>query len=188
MTLPAHQSSADFSPCGAHRLRLDRWWSEEPRALVCMCNPSDAGAERNDPTVCRLFDLLANRPGIGGFTVVNWETRVTSDVNEMIAWRNRQMSVDWEAHAVHVEHNLALMRDLTVGAPLRIVAWGNLVPNSDRQTTRVLRALSLDGRLDLHAFAVTPHGAPKHPMARGGHRIMSGQPFESWRPAEGRAV
>ncbi|MBX9934422.1 MAG: DUF1643 domain-containing protein [Methylobacterium sp.] len=187
MPAPAHQASAVFSPCGEHRLRLDRWWSDEPRALVGMCNPSDAGVEKNDPTVCRLFDLLANRPGIGGFTVVNWETKVTSSPDEMIAWRNRQISIDWEAHAAHVEQNLALMRELTAAAPVRIVAWGNLVPRSDRQTTRVLRALSLDGHFDLHAFAVTPQGNPKHPMARGGHRIMSGQPLELWRPAEGRA-
>jgi hypothetical protein len=25
------------------RMRLDRWWSDEPRALVCMANPSNAG-------------------------------------------------------------------------------------------------------------------------------------------------
>lgn len=186
MALRPHQSSAEFSPCGEHRVRLDRWWSDEPRALVGMCNPSIAGDEKQDPTIHRLFDLLADRPGIGGFTVVNYETRVATDVTEMRAWRLRLMHHDLEAHNRLRDENLARIRALSAAAPLRIVAWGNLV-EPDRQATLILRALSLDGMHDLFAFGTTNDGRPKHPMARGKHRLVNSQPLVLWRPAEGRA-
>jgi hypothetical protein len=54
------------------RMRLDRWWCDEPRALVRMANPSNAGAEWNDPTIHSLIRLTRRRPAIGGFTPVNW--------------------------------------------------------------------------------------------------------------------
>jgi hypothetical protein len=55
MTMDA---SAEFSIDGKHRLRLDRWWAPGPRAVVCMANPSKAGAHDNDATVWNLIALV----------------------------------------------------------------------------------------------------------------------------------
>ncbi|WP_348629395.1 DUF1643 domain-containing protein [Methylobacterium sp. 17Sr1-1] len=66
--------SAEFSTCGLHRYRLDRWWSDEPRALVCMRNPSTAGADRNDPTICRCARCCRGGPASAGS---RWSTPTT---------------------------------------------------------------------------------------------------------------
>jgi len=175
--------SAEFSPCGHHRRRLDRWWSDEPRALVCGCNPSDAGSKKNDPTVWRLFDLLTGRPGIGGFTVVNWEDYVAPHPSDLAIWRRDLIRYYPERYQAIRDANLSRIRSMAEAAPVRIIAWGNLVPPDDEHTALVLDAMSLDGTHDLHAFEITPQDRPKHPGARGLHRIASGLPLPVWRPA-----
>lgn len=174
------RGSVEFSPCGNHRIRLDRWWSEEPRALVCGANPSQAGADRNDPTIHRLLALLRGRPGIGGFTMTNAETFIATDPADLIRWRDAQ-TLD-ELQRVQ-RSNLSRIRDLSVAAKVRIVAWGELV-RPGLHTNRVLAALSLDGLHPLHAFGRTNAGAPKHPLARGHHRIPDDAPLIVWRPTE----
>ncbi len=169
--------SAEFSPCGLHRIRLDRWWSDEPRALVCMRNPSKAGADKNDPTVCRLRALLQGRPGIGGFTVMNADDRIATDPRDLDAWLAGQ---DVATMKVMRQANLVRMLPLAKAAPVRIVAWGNLLAPG-LHADRVIAALSLDGAHPLHAFALTGDGAPIHPMARGRSRVPLGMPLIEWR-------
>jgi hypothetical protein len=176
--------SAEFSACGLHRLRLDRWWSDEPRALVCMRNPSKAGADRNDPTVCRLRALMQGRPGIGGFTVVNADDRIATDPRDLEVWLAGQGVA--ELKAVRLA-NLARIRALAAAAPVRIVAWGNLLAPG-LHADRVIAALSLDGAHPLHAFALTGDGAPIHPMARGCTRVPLGLPLVEWRPGRSRTA
>lgn len=168
--------SADFSTCGLHRYRLDRWWSDEPRALVCMRNPSTAGAGRDDPTICRLRALLQDRPGIGGFTVVNADDRIAIDPRDLDAWLAGQ---DVATMKVMRQANLVRMLPLAKAAPVRIVAWGNLLAPG-LHADRVIAALSLDGAHPLHAFALTGDGAPIHPMARGRSRVPLGMPLIEW--------
>lgn len=177
------QGSAEFSGDAQHRHRLDRWWSDAPRALVCGCNPSQAGAEVNDPTVWRLVELLRPIPSIGGFTIVNWEDRVATDPAAMRAWRMHALHTDEAGYNRARDANLARIRALSEVAPIRIVAWGDLVP-MERQTTLVLRALSLDWAHPLHAFGTTASGAPLHPMARGRSRIPPGTLPTLWREHE----
>ena len=174
-------ASALFGACGLHRHRLDRWWSDEPRALVCGCNPSTAGAARNDPTVCRLRALLRDRPGLGGFTLVNAEDRIATDPADLARWL---AGLDPPALQAQRRANLARIRALAEAAALCIVAWGNLVPPGPH-ADRVAAALSLDGRRPLYAFGFTGNGAPIHPLARGRSRVALGAPQVEWRAGEG---
>ena len=183
MPCPDHQGSALFSPCGTHRLRLDRWWSDEPRALVAGANPSKAGAERQDATIHRLFDLLYGRPGIGGFTMMNFSTYIATDPADHERWAGAQSLDDLRAWRTA---NLERIREISATAAVRIVAWGTLV--AGLHANRVMDAMSLDGQHALYAFALTNAGQPKHPSARGTHRIASGQPFVMIRPALARAA
>ncbi|WP_407530258.1 DUF1643 domain-containing protein [Methylobacterium oryzisoli] len=175
------RASAEFSRCGLYRRRLDRWWSDEPRALVCGSNPSTAGAERNDPTVCRLRALLRDRPGIGGFTLVNAEDRIATDPADLALWLR---GCDLATLQAHRRANLARIRALAADAALCIVAWGNLVPPG-LHADRLAAALSLDGRRPLHAFGLTQDGAPIHPLARGRSRVPLGASLLVWRQGEG---
>ena len=180
--MPEIHGSAEFSPCGLHRLRLDRWWSNEPRALVCMRNPSTAGADRHDPTICRLRALLQGRPGIGGFTVINADDRIATDPRDLEVWLAGQDVASLKALR---QANLARIRVLAAAAPVRIAAWGNLLAPG-LHADRVIAALSLNGAHPLQAFALTGDGAPIHPLARGRNRVPLGMPLVEWRA--GRAT
>ncbi len=170
-------ASAEFSACGPHRFRLDRWWSDEPRALVCMRNPSTAGADRSDPTICRLRALLQGQPGIGGFTVVNADDRIATDPRDLEAWLAGQDVTTLKALR---QANFAHIRALAAAAPVRIAAWGNLLALG-LHADRLIAALSLDGLHPMHAFALTADGAPIHPLARGRSRVPLGLPLVEWR-------
>ncbi|GJE03105.1 DUF1643 domain-containing protein [Methylobacterium isbiliense] len=175
------RASALFSACGQFRHRLDRSWSDEPRALVCGCNPSMAGTARNDPTVCRLRALLRDRPGLGGFTLVNAEERIATDPADLARWL---AGLHLPALQAQRRANLARIRALAAEAALCIVAWGNLVPPGP-PADRVAAALSLDGRRPLYAFGFVGDGAPIHPLARGRSRVPLGAPLVEWRVGEG---
>lgn len=165
--------SAEFAEVNGWklRMRLDRWWDDRPRALVCMANPSTAGADKNDPTIWQLL-RLCELLDVGGFSVVNWEPYIATDPDDLHRWR---AAASWNSLDDYTEvraQNTRLIRGLSDGAKIRLVAWGNLVPRVPH-TTLVLRCLSLDFTRDLYAFGLTGDGAPKHPMARGKHRISA---------------
>lgn len=173
------RGDALFSTDRKLRHRLDRWWSDEPRALICMANPSDAGAERNDPTIHNLIRLVRPLPGIGGFTVVNWEPYIATDPKDLHRWR-AEVDLRWLADTHGM--NLALIAALSGPAAIRIVAWGDIVPQGPH-TTQTQNAMSLNGLYALQAFGFTKSGRPKHPMARGKSRISNGTVPVIWRPS-----
>ena len=159
------------------RWRLDRWWGEGDRALVCMANPSYAGADKNDPTITQLIKLI-RALGYPGFTVINWSPYIATSPKDLHAWRWNNPDLSSRAQ----EDNVEMIRHLGVVAPVRIVAWGNIVPQVPN-TSHVLRALSDDLKHPVYAFGRTKDGSPKHPMARGKHRLKIGQQLEVWRAA-----
>jgi len=176
------QGSAEFSdetpPIFRHQ--LDRWWSDLPRALICMANPSYAGADKNDPTIHSLVRLVKAWPGCGGFRVVNWEPYIATSPADLYRWRDETSARNPDlARAVRTE-NINRIRCLSADAYIRIVAWGNLVPLTPH-TQHTLAAMSLDQTENLYAFGFTNNGSPKHPMARGKSRIPDGQAALLWR-------
>ncbi len=179
---PGHMDAV-FSPDGRHRLRLDRHLGNGLVALVCMANPSVAGADMNDITVARLNRLLPLR-GIGRYTVVNDETYIATDVRDMRRWRDEIRAADYPAYRALRASNLALIRRLSAQADIRIAAWGRLIePSAD-----LLAALSLDAAHPIFALGTVKDGAPKHPAARAALRVRDDDPMMVWRPADPRAA
>lgn len=174
-------ASADFSINRELRLRLDRWWAPGPRALVIMTNPSTAGAHDNDATIWNLIALV-RALGYPGFTVANWLPYIATKPADLFKWRNTLLENDGPKYRAIHDQAINTITALTEGAAARFVAWGNLVPEVPH-TTAVLRALSSDGKYDLLAFGLTKDGTPKHPAARGVHRLVVGAPPIVWRPA-----
>ena len=65
---PAVCKSAQISPCGLYRYRLERFWSDKPALPFVMLNPSTADADLDDPTIRRCMGF-ARREGAGGIIV-----------------------------------------------------------------------------------------------------------------------
>lgn len=170
------RGSASFTKDGKHRLQLDRWWGGGPRALVCMANPSAAGADVNDPTIHSLIRLL--RPICNGFTVVNEETYIATSPLDLKRWRLDMISQDWKELCRGRMANVRRIAGLSKTAHIRIAAWGDL-GGEGLHSGRVLAALSL-GR-DIYCFGTTAHSNPKHPIARGRSRIPDGFEPIIWR-------
>lgn len=164
------RGSAEFSPCGEFRHRLDRWTRDGPRVLVCMANPSRAGADENDPTINRLNVILLSNLSYAGYTVTNWSDYIATDPDDLHRWREAKAWNEPDSYKALCTANLDLIRTLSEAAALRIIAWGNIIPRVPH-TTAVLRAVSLDSTADLYCLGLTKDGSPKHPMARGKHRI-----------------
>lgn len=174
--------AAEFADDGTHRLSLSRRWGDGERAVICGANPSKAGADTNDPTIWRAMTLLRVR-GFGEFIMLNWETYIATDPKDMRSYRDLRSVA--ESRRV-TERNLDTISGISACVDTRFVAWGNLVPRVP-QTSKVLKALSLDGMAPLYAFGLTKDGSPKHPMARGTHRVRDDWEPVVWRDAAEKA-
>lgn len=72
-------SSAIFSPCGKYRYELRRAWDPSlPVIGWCLKNPSDANADKDDPTSLRVIDFT-RRFGGGTAVIVNPRAYVARD-------------------------------------------------------------------------------------------------------------
>lgn len=175
---------AVFSRVGPRLLRhrLDRWWGNGARILICMANPSSADGDGDDPTIRRLL-RLTDRPHLSGFTVVNAWPYVTARPPELRRWLEAMLRRRRREHAAICAANLALIRELSRSAAIRIIAWGKLAPPAELRG-ETLRAMSLDGAHDLHAFGLTRDGSPIHPMARGTNRLADDAEIMLWMKAD----
>ena len=62
--------NAIFDSTGIYRYSLQRWWANGPMMTMIMLNPSQADAQRDDPTL-RRSGILARQWGYGRLEVVN---------------------------------------------------------------------------------------------------------------------
>lgn len=153
--------------CGAlistcKRYRYDLWRRKGPRVAVFIgLNPSKADGQKNDPTIlrCRAF---GERWGFDGIVMVN-----------LYGWRDTLPADLWAAQArgediVGPGNDEALLRAAKAGA-IVIAAWG-ADPEAKERAAAVLRMLKAAG-VPVHHLGLNADGSPKHPMARGKHRI-----------------
>jgi len=130
------------------------------RVVFLMLNPSTADAFKLDPTVneCRKRAIAL---GADVLEVVNLFA-LRSPYPEDLRKAARGSRGD-----DHV--NDAAIITACCGASMVIAAWGNGGDLDDR-AARVIYLLSLSN-IRLHHLGRTSSGAPKHPLARGKHRI-----------------
>lgn len=154
--------TADISPCGRYRYRLERIWNPERAAILfVMLNPSTADAEVDDPTIrrCRSF---AQREAAGGIVVVNlFALRATSP---------GAISVATDPIGPRNDHEI----DMAAATARRIVAaWGSSPAKvtSYRRDLHVLARLRAKG--EVVCLGTTQGGAPRHPLY-----VRADQPFE----------
>ena len=179
---PLMQRSASFARSGVRR-RLSRCWRPGPRGLVIGCNPSTADATGDDPTSLwwnAWFELF----GFGGYDAVNLYPFCTSSPAECKqradaalggpAWDDRDDMM------ANLDHVTLLAKD----ADQVFVCWGAIAWDDD-WIEHVVEHIQtgVAPYPDLWCWGRTNSGAPKHPMARGKHRIPRDQPPILWRAA-----
>jgi hypothetical protein len=156
---------AAISPDGKYRYYLDRWWEEGKGALVfVMLNPSTADHRVDDPTIKRCM-AFARALGYGGIIVLN-----------LFALRSSQPAdLDRAIDPIGPQNDEYLdtvLRETAVEGGAVIVAWGTNGAR-ERRDEVVLKLIRSHGLTPL-CFGETKDGHPKHPLARGKHRIPDG--------------
>ena len=141
--------SALISPCGRYRYRLERTWSDKPRACWIMLNPSTADAEHDDNTIRRVVDFTHGWC-YGGLIVVN-----------LFALRSTSPAVlhDDPAAAIGPENDARIIEAVEQCRRV-VVAWGIHGPLA-RRDKQVLRLLK---NRQLHCLGLTSGGHPRHPL------------------------
>ncbi|AMX93747.1 MULTISPECIES: DUF1643 domain-containing protein [Mesorhizobium] len=153
-----------------YRYELRRVWNADlPMLVVCMLNPSTADHQKNDPTILALIHF-AKLWGYGGLLIVN-----------LYAFRSSSPAVMFKAEDPVGPYNLnsvhaAILYAHNHGGKM-LAAWGN--DGQDPSFWFIERALNLG--VELICLGTTRSGAPKHPMARGLHRIPRDQQPITWR-------
>ncbi len=146
------RGDATFSECGMYRYDLERSnIGGELTAVVCMLNPSKAGAVVGDMTVTKLIGF-AGPLNLARFIVVNAAALISTDPNEL-------STADDPIGPKNDEHiELALAQ-----ADLVIVAWGGGIELLAKARREHVLALLRSRGHELMCFGTTQDGHPKHP-------------------------
>ncbi len=143
--------SAIISPCGKFRYTLSRSWSGGAGIVNwCMCNPSDADAELDDPTV-RKITAFTRQWGYCGHVVTNGH-----------AYRSpNPKTLPLQPDAVGPDNDEHILREAR-RASIVVVAWGvNGALNG--RNRKVLEILSEANR-PIFCLRKTKDGHPEHPL------------------------
>lgn len=163
------------------RLTLSREFGSGPSACVIGCNPSRADRDRNDATSA-WWSKWFSAAGFGRYDAVNLYPFITSSPAEC---RRIVESIDagaWDVrdalHFVNLPHVVAKAK----AADQVFVCWGAIAWDADWIGHIVEEIQSGEAPYpDLWCWGTTGAGAPKHPLARGVHRISVDQPAILWR-------
>lgn len=147
-----YKRDATISPCGRYREDLVRQWADKPALAVVGINPSDADANRDDPTIWRCCDF-ADLAGFGSLVMLNAFTLRSPNVGDLAK----------AADPVGPNADRALL-EWAHTADRIVIAWGppSKVPAALRP--RFAAVLDLLIRRDLYVLRLTAGGHPEHPV------------------------
>jgi hypothetical protein len=167
----------DATFIGPYRIKLSRDWGEGRRALVIGCNPSTANALIDDPT-SRWWNTWFKQAGFAGYDAANLYPFCTSSPAECRAIVESDSN---EARRALLNVNLPALTEFSRSASQVFVCWGAIAWDAEWIST-VCNAILADRLRDpnLWCWGRTKNGSPKHPLARGSHRISRDQPAIPW--------
>lgn len=169
---------------GAERIELGRRWGSGPTACMIGCNPSIADAFQDDPT-CRWWIRWCDLFGFAGFTAVNlypFCTPSPAKCRRIVTAADEGQ--DWGARdRIHMT-NLPAVVAAAKAADQVFVCWGAIAWDQS-WIDHVVEEIQTGPAPypALWCWGLTADGAPKHPMARGKHRIPPDQKPILWRAA-----
>lgn len=176
---PLMRRTAEFA--GTERIVLSRRWGPGPIALAIGCNPSTADDLRDDPTSL-WWNAWFQHFGFGGYDAANLYPFCTSSPSECRKRADWHLTDDWFARDQMQFVNLPRVVELAKTADQVFVCWGNIAWD-DEWIEHVVEEIQsgVAPYPDLWCWGKTQSGAPKHPMARGKHRIARDQKPILWR-------
>jgi hypothetical protein len=180
MSEPMHRKqaiarSARISACGQYRWTLTRKWGNGKSICWVMLNPSRADHRRDDPTIRRAMQFTRTW-GYDGFTVVNLYPFRSPHPAACRRWAGTQTVQR------ALRRNAKIVARETKNATLVVAAWGVSAWDSE-WIEFVVAAISANDNSaqGIYCLGTTKDGYPKHPLARGKHRIADDQRPVLWR-------
>ena len=152
------RKTANISRDGRYRYELTRRWGEREGDLLpfVMLNPSDADAERDDPTIRRCM-AFARREGASGIVVAN-----------LFAWRTPYSDELRQADDPFGEGNRRALetiaaRSIASSTPI-VCAWGHrgALNGGDKTAIDIMRGVGPS--IILKCLGKTKAGHPLHPL------------------------
>lgn len=159
------------------RFLLKRAWGGGPCVLWAMCNPSNADADKDDPTMLRVMEF-SSRWGFGSCVVINPIPLISSTPKEALDWIDAVGRMTYTLGEKVFEQwntNMATCVEQILAAEMRVAAWGNIMPLQfvkDWWQCVVENTPDEPGpEIFWHCLGTNKDGSPKHPLARGKNRV-----------------
>lgn len=176
--------TAHISACETYRWTLTRTWDETlPVLLVCMFGPSEADHQIDDPTITLVCHIAAHN-GYGGIVVVNGIPLRSSKIEPQFAMLDWDKNQEW-GDRDRLQENLGFIVAEAEKAGAALIAWGALAGKTlasgdwfDHVFEQIREALP-EG-VPLYCLGKTLGGHPKHPLARGKHKVRKDAPLIPW--------
>lgn len=174
---------ATYGLDGKLRWTLTRdWGTGGRRACFLGHNPSTAGHELEDPTT-RTWIHFAKLWGCDGYTAVNlypYRSPAPAVAREWAAWDRTQ---DWTARDLLMENERIVVREAKRAA-IFVACYGAIALDTAWAEQLIEKIQSGDAPYPpIYIFGLTGNGSPKHPMARGKHRVPRDQDPILWKRA-----
>lgn len=173
----------DATGCSAYRWTLTRKWGDGPMVCYIGHNPSTAGKDVEDPTTLA-WQALARANGFYGYVAVNLYPFRSPDPK--VARRLAQYEKngpDWSARDALMHNEEVVVREAKLASCV-VACWGAIAEDS-MWIDHIIEAITtgVEPYPDIFCLGRTLAGDPKHPMARGKHRIPRDSKFQLWRKA-----
>jgi hypothetical protein len=174
---------ATYSADKTLRLTLTREWGDGKSACFLGHNPSTAGHELEDPTTLT-WTRFAKLWGCGRYTAVNLYPLRSPDPDVARQWAAWDKTRDWTVRDLLMENEGIVVREAK-RADIFVACYGAIALD-DAWNEHILEAIQSGEPPypDIYIFGLTSAGAPKHPMARGKHRVPRDQQPILWRRGE----
>jgi hypothetical protein len=149
---------ARFSPCETYRYLLWREWSQGPRALFIMLNPSTATETVDDPTIRRCIGF-ARSWGLGGVEVANIFALRSTDPRALYRHADPVGPANDDAIAEAAKR-----------AAIVVCAWGNHGRLGNRGNVVLGLLLAVD--VQPWCLRMTKQRQPEHPLYQPADRQL----------------
>jgi len=179
--MSVHKGGATYGCNDTLRWTLTREWADGGKSACFLGhNPSTAGHELEDPTTL-IWNYFARLWGCNRYTAVNLYPYRSPDPAAARHWADWASTNDWTVRDLLMQNESIVVREARK-ADIFVACYGAIAMDN-AWNEHLLEAIQ-EGEWpypDIYIFGLTANGSPKHPMARGKHRVQRDQQPILWR-------